>query len=104
MPMIASTIAVRSCSTPRASTKERSIVGAQPGPGQRVAAGVLLHPAPDRLDQAAVLGDLDEIAGVEQAALGMAPAHQRLEADDLAAADRDHRLVVELQLFALQRV
>ena len=31
MPMIASTIAVRSCSTPSASTKERSIFSASKG-------------------------------------------------------------------------
>ena len=64
----------------------------------------LLHPAADRLDQAALLGDRDELARVEQAALGMVPAHQRLEADDLAAAQRDDRLVVELELVAVERV
>ena len=53
---------------------------------ERLAAGRLLHPAADRLDQAAVLGDRDELAWVEQAALGVMPAHQRLDADDLAVA------------------
>ena len=47
-------------------------VGAQLVPVEDLAAGALLHPAADRLDQAAVLGDRDEVAGVEQAALGVA--------------------------------
>ena len=47
-------------------------VGAQLVPLEHLAAGALLDPAPDRLDQAAVLGDRDELAGVEQAALGVA--------------------------------
>ncbi len=33
----------------------------------------------ERLDQPAVLGDRDELGRVEQAALGVVPAHQRLE-------------------------
>ena len=68
---------------------ERPPVGPQRVPAERLAAGGLLHPAADRLDQAAVLGDRDELAGVEHAALGVLPADQRLEADDLAAAQRD---------------
>ena len=64
-------------------------------PVDRLAAGALLDPAPDRLDQAAVLGDRDEVAGFEQAALRVLPADQRLEAGDLAGAQADHRLVVE---------
>ena len=67
-------------------------------------AGALLHPAPDRLDQAAVLGDRDELGRVEQAALGVLPADQRLEAGDLAAAEGDDRLVGEHELVALERV
>ena len=62
-----------------------------------------MHPAADRLDQAALLGDRDELAGVEQAAPRMVPAHQRLEAGDLAAAQRDDRLVVQRQLVAPDR-
>ena len=83
---------------------EWALVGAQVVPAERLAAGRLLHPAADRLDQAAVLGDRDELAGVEQAALGVVPAHQRLDADDLAAAQSDHRLVVQFELLALERV
>ena len=64
---------------------ERALVGALLVPLEDLAAGALLDPAADRLDQAAVLGDRDELAGVEQAALGVLPADQRLEAGDLAA-------------------
>ncbi len=69
-----------------------------------LAAGALLDPAADRLDQAAVLGDRDELGRVEQAALGVLPADQRLEAGDLAGAQVDHRLVVEGELLAVERV
>ena len=40
-------------------------------------------------------------AGGTQAALGMVPADQRLEAGDAALGDRDDRLVVDLELAAL---
>ena len=83
---------------------ERPRVGALPVPLDDLAAGALLDPAPDRLDQAAVLGDRDELGRVEQAALGVLPADQRLEAGDLAGAQADHRLVVEGQLVAVERV
>ena len=43
-------------------------------------------------------------ARVEQAALGVLPADQRLEPGDLAAAQADDRLVVEDQLVAFERV
>ena len=58
----------------------------------------------DRHDQAAVLGDGDELGGVEQAALGVLPAHERLDAGDLAGAQADHRLVVEGELVAVERL
>ena len=83
---------------------EGARVGALLVPLEDLAAGALLDPAADRLDQAAVLGDRDELGRVEQAALGVLPAHQRLEAADLAGAKVDHRLVVERQLVALERV
>ena len=47
---------------------ERAGVGAQLVPFEDLAPGALLDPAADRLDQAAVLGDRDEVGGVEQAA------------------------------------
>ncbi len=79
-------------------------VGPQLVPLQRLAAGALLHPAPDRLDQTAVLGDRDEVGRVEGPPLGMAPTDQRLEAGDLAGAEVDDGLVVERQLVAVEGV
>ena len=64
---------------------EGPLVGPLLVPGEDLAAGRLLDPAADRLDQAAFLGDRDELAGVELAALGVVPADQRLEGGDLAA-------------------
>ena len=53
-------------------------------------------------DQPAFLGERDEGAGRDHAALRMLPAHQRLEADDLAV-DARLRLVVQGQFAALDR-
>ena len=59
---------------------ERPRVGPQLVPLERPGGRrVSCDPAADRLDQAAVLGDRDELGRVEQAALGVLPAHQRLE-------------------------
>ena len=53
-------------------------------PARRLAAGGAQHPFADLQDQAALLGDRDEDRRRDGAALGMLPAQQRLEADDLA--------------------
>ena len=79
---------------------ERALVGALLVPLEDLAAGALLDPAAQRLDQAALLGDRDEVGRVELPALGVLPADQRLEAGDLAAGEGDDRLVVEAQLVA----
>ena len=51
---------------------------------------------PSGHDQPAVLGDRDELAGHQQPALGMLPAHQRLDARRGAASSQvDDRLVVQ---------
>ena len=107
--MISATVAGRSrWATWRAerltATSSGRRVGALLVPLEDLAAGALLDPAADRLDQAAVLGDRDELGRVEQAALGVLPADQRLEAGDLAGAQADHRLVVERELVAVERV
>src|SRR3954451_860669 len=49
-------------------------------PADQVAAGLADHPGADRDDEAGLLGDRDDLAGQDQAALGMAPAQQRLVA------------------------
>ena len=107
--MISSTVAGRSrWATWRAERLTATSKGRASGrcsvPLEDLPAGALLDPAADRLDQAAVLGDRDELGRVEQAALGVLPADQRLEAADLAGAEVDDRLVVERQLVAVERV
>ncbi len=87
----------------------REIDGDVEGPGVRplpvplehLAAGGFLDPAPDRLDQPAVLGDGDELGGFEQPAMRVPPPDQRLEAGDLATGKGDHGLVVKEQLLAV---
>ena len=79
---------------------ERALVGTLLVPLEHLAAGALLDPAPDRLDQAALLGDRDEVGRVELAVAGVVPADQGLERGHLAAREVDHRLVVEDELVA----
>ena len=54
-------------------------------------------------DEAALLGDPEELVGAEQPALGMLPADERLERLDRAGRERDDRLVVDDDLVALER-
>jgi hemolysin activation/secretion protein len=72
------------------------------GPDEgRPAAGFAQHPFADPQDQAGLLGELDEVAGQDQAALRMLPAQQRLVARGfprLAAGGVDEALVVDPQL------
>ena len=74
------------------------------GPARELAAGLAQHPAPERDDQPALLGDGDERAGEHDALARVAPAHERLDPDDPALVEVDERLVVELELVALERV
>ena len=67
-------------------------------PGRGAAAGLLQGEAADRHDQAGFLGQRDEVRRGEDALLGMAPADQRLEADDAAAAEVVDRLVEQEEL------
>ena len=59
------------------------------------------HPVAERLDHAGALGHGDEVAGRHQAAVAVAPAHERLDADHAAVVEPHHRLVVQLELAAL---
>ena len=59
--------------------------------------GGFQHPLADRQNQSGFLGQRDELGRRNQAALGMAPAQQRLGADDAAGAV-DLRLVIENEL------
>ena len=74
------------------------------GPAGELLADALQHPATDRHDQAGLLGHLDELAGRHQPALGMTPAQERLEPDHSFVGQVDQRLVVKLELVALERV
>src|SRR5215218_2005593 len=69
--------------------------------------GAVERPFAYAADEAALLRQRDEFLGHQQAALGMAPAHQRLGTDHLAAAAYpmafDYRVPVEDQLAAGKR-
>ena len=53
------------------------------------------HPLSERHDGAALLRDGHELRGPEQPARGVVPAHERLDRDHPAGAERHDRLVVE---------
>ena len=57
--------------------------------------------AADVVDHAGFLGKADEAFGREQAHRRMAPAHQRLEAGEVHVGEPRDRLVVDLDLVAL---
>ncbi len=61
------------------------------------------HEQRERLDQPGALRQRDELAGRHEPALRVRPAHQRLDAAQLAAPDRDLRLVVKDQLLRVER-
>ena len=79
---------------------ERTRVRALLVPGQGLLAGALEHPAADRLDQAALLGDRDELAGPSRPRSGCCQRSSASTAVDLAGCEGDDRLVVEQQLVA----
>jgi hypothetical protein len=72
-------------------------------PRLRLSARLVQHPAPDGLDEAALLGDRDEQVRQHQPAPWVLPAHERFHAGDNAVGEPDDRLVPEQQLVALQR-
>ena len=74
-----------------------------PVPDRGLLAGPAQHPFADRHDQAGLLGQRDEVQRRQHAAVGMVPAHQRLDADDLAGIQRHDGLVVQQHLVAVQR-
>src|SRR6185312_2801561 len=76
---------------------------AELAPLAELAAGFGQYPASELDDEPALLGMRDELVGPDQPALGMVPAHQRLEAGEAVAADVDDGLVVDAHLALLQR-
>ena len=74
---------------------------ARGAPGRGLRAGGLDDPGADALDEAGLLGQRDELARGQEAALGVLPAHERLAPVD-AAVERAHdRLPVQDELVAL---
>ena len=61
------------------------------------------HPLAEPEHHGRALRGGEEVLGQEQAALGMIPAQERLEADDARAVRLDDRLVMELQLSPVDR-
>ena len=91
------------------SRAERLTLTERPGPFgvascqlPRGPAGLPQHEVAQGEDEAGLLGQGDELVRREQAALGMLPAHERLEADRALGRERDDRLVDEPQLVALE--
>ena len=74
------------------------------GPGGGLGAGGSQHPFAEFDDQAGIFRDGDEFGRRDHAALGMAPAQQRLAAGDLVARQIDQRLVVDLEAAVDQRL
>lgn len=60
------------------------------------------HPVPQRHDQATLFGQRHELTRWQQSAFAMTPAHQRFEADNVAAIEAQPWLVMQLQLVTAQ--
>src|SRR5436309_1512222 len=72
-------------------------------PSPELPASLVQDVSAERADQPAVLGNRHERSRREQTTPGMVPAHERLEADRVAARDLDDWLVVDDQLFLRDR-
>ena len=71
-------------------------------PGPLLLAGPAQHPLTDLFDLARGLGDGDEVRGRDLPELRVLPAQQGLRAHEMSGARVDLRLVVELELVALE--
>ncbi len=69
-----------------------------------ILAGAPGNPAVQLADETVALGQADEALRADEAQLRVLPAHQRLEADRLAAKAIDDRLVMHRQLVAADRL
>ena len=74
----------------------------QPRPPRGLRASRVQDPLAERQDQAGLVGLGDEVLGIEQAALGVQPADQRLDPHDGPRRGVDLRLVDQLKLALLQ--
>ena len=66
-------------------------------PVRRLGAGRMEHPVAELVDQAGLFGDRNELRRRNHAAVGMAPAQQRLAGGDLAILQVEHGLIVNFQ-------
>nr|WP_228430773.1 hypothetical protein [Baekduia soli] len=73
-------------------------------PGVELGQGLVEHRQRQRRDEAGVLGDGDELVGGQQAVDGVVPAHERLDAADVAGAQLGLRLEEDLELAEVQAV
>ncbi len=73
-------------------------------PRRVLARDLLDHPVADRLDQAELLGQRDEVVGRHEGSVGLAPAQQRLDPDHPRRGEVDDRLVVQLPALLLDRL
>ena len=89
-----------SCCTDRFTDSRSGMSSAVPL--DDLAARVAQHARAERLDHAGLLGDRDELVGPDHAALGIAPAQQRLDAARAARLHLDLRLVDEEELVVHQ--
>ena len=83
--------------------RERRVVRAQALQRARRAAPLAQDPAADRDDEPGLLGEGDEVARGDEPALGVAPAHERLDPGDRAVVEPHDRLVVQLELVVDER-
>jgi hypothetical protein len=74
-----------------------------PLPFAELLAGPLQNPQAQRNDQAGILGQRNKVGRINKPALGMLPTNQRFKAGELSVLERDDRLVVNAQLFAIDR-
>ena len=82
---------------------QRGELGRARLPLVKLPAGGAENPEADREDEARLLGHRDEGRGRDQAPLRVIPAQQGLEPGDPTGREHDDRLVVDLELAALDR-
>ena len=72
-------------------------------PGARLPARLAQHPGIEGEAQAAGISDRDELAGGQEPALGVTPAHQSLDAGAAIGRKIELWLIVEFELVAFER-
>ena len=79
-------------------------IDVQLAPRLRLVHELAHDPVADRLDQAELLGERDEVAGRHHRAVGLDPADQRLDTPHPARREVEDRLVVQRPSLALHRL